>query len=190
MISKGGIRVKSYALAIAVAMLVAAGYAFQNTGDVTVRFLVWERQIPQGVWEVLLFAAGGILMWFVSLVALLEVRSGLKREIRDLRKREEEHSEERTALLAALANNPRGAAQECLSPTVSVSPGEKSASERSSTVREDFLPPAVSPEAEAEEAGQERACEGSSFQDTHFACMEENAPEEEFVKVNGEQEQR
>ncbi len=84
---------KSYALAIAIAMLVAAGYAFQNTGDVTVRFLIWERQIPQGIWEILLFAAGGILMWFVSLVALLEVRSGLKREIRDLQKRNEALSE-------------------------------------------------------------------------------------------------
>lgn len=95
---------KSYALAIAVAMLVAAGYAFQNTGDVTVRFLIWERQIPQGVWEVLLFAAGGILMWFVSLFALLEVRGGLKREIRDLQKRNEALSEERAALLTALSS--------------------------------------------------------------------------------------
>ncbi|HAA47681.1 MAG TPA: DUF1049 domain-containing protein, partial [Synergistaceae bacterium] len=37
---------KSYALAVALAMLLAAVYAFQNAGEIIVRFLVWERTIP------------------------------------------------------------------------------------------------------------------------------------------------
>ena len=41
---------KSYALAILLSMLVAAGYAFQNTGDVVVRFMMWEKTLPQGLW--------------------------------------------------------------------------------------------------------------------------------------------
>lgn len=45
---------RSYALAIAVAMLVAALYAFQNPQEVVVKFFSWERELPQGIWEVLL----------------------------------------------------------------------------------------------------------------------------------------
>jgi len=56
---------KSYALAIALAMLLAAVYAFQNTGEVLVRFLMWEVSLPQGIWEIMLFAAGGVLMWIL-----------------------------------------------------------------------------------------------------------------------------
>lgn len=39
---------KSYTLAVALAMLLSALYAFQNPGDVTVRFLLYERTVPQG----------------------------------------------------------------------------------------------------------------------------------------------
>lgn len=92
---------KSYALAVALAMLLAATYAFQNTGEVLVRFLIWERTIPQGVWDVLLFAAGGVLMWLVSLFALLETRGKYVRQIREKDKRIKDLEEERTSLMAA-----------------------------------------------------------------------------------------
>jgi len=92
---------KSYALAVALAMLLAATYAFQNTGEILVRFLIWERTIPQGIWDVLLFAAGGVLMWFVSLFALLETRGKYVRQVREKDKRIKELEEERTSLMNA-----------------------------------------------------------------------------------------
>lgn len=95
---------KSYALAVVVAMLAAAGYVFQNAGDVTVRILLWERQMPQGVWEVLLFAAGALLMWIVSLFALLEELNPLKRKVAALEKSARSLEEEKTSLLRILEN--------------------------------------------------------------------------------------
>lgn len=98
---------KSYALAVALAMLLAATYAFQNTGEILVRFLVWERTIPQGIWDVLLFAAGGVLMWLVSLFALLETRRKYVRQIREKDKRIKELEEERTSLMATFRTRPQ-----------------------------------------------------------------------------------
>ena len=89
---------KSYALAMAVAMLAAAGYVFQNPGDVTVRVLLWERQMPQGVWEVLLFALGALLMWIVSLLALMEEVTPLRRKIAALEGAHRETKEEKDRL--------------------------------------------------------------------------------------------
>jgi putative membrane protein len=94
--------VKSYALAILLAMLVAAGYAFQNTGDVVVRFIFWEKTLPQGLWDILLFAAGGLLMWIVSLASLIEVRSALRRKIKEQEERIRSLEQERQQLLEAL----------------------------------------------------------------------------------------
>jgi uncharacterized integral membrane protein len=96
---------KSYALAIAMAMLVAAVYAFQNTGEVLVKFLVWELSFPQGIWEVMLFAAGGVLMWLVSLFASMEGRSKYVRQIRekDAKIRDLEH--EKTSLMEAIKHS-------------------------------------------------------------------------------------
>ncbi len=93
---------KSYVLAITLAMLVAAGFVFQNPGSVTVSFLMWSRELPQGVWEVVLFAAGGILMWGVSLVAMFEERNRYRRQIRNLERRVGELQEERDSLVGAL----------------------------------------------------------------------------------------
>lgn len=98
------ISMKSYALAVAVAMLAAAGYVFQNAGEVTVRFLMWERQMPQGVWDVFLFASGALLMWLVSFLALLEVRTPLKRQIADMERERQELREEKAGLIRALEN--------------------------------------------------------------------------------------
>lgn len=97
---------KSYALAILLAMLVAAGYAFQNTGDVVVRFIFWEKTLPQGLWDILLFAAGGLLMWIVSLASLIEVRSALKRKMKEQEERIRSLEQERQQLLEALKGSP------------------------------------------------------------------------------------
>lgn len=102
---------KSYALAILLAMLVAAGYAFQNTGDVVVRFIIWEKTLPQGLWDILLFAAGGLLMWIVSLASLVEVRGALRRKIKDQEERIRVLEQEKQQLLDALKTPPAETSQ-------------------------------------------------------------------------------
>jgi len=104
--------VKSYALAILLAMLVAAGYAFQNTGDVVVRFLFWEKNLPQGLWDILLFAAGGLLMWIVSLASLIEVRSALRRKMKEQEERIRVLEQEKQQLLEAIKGSPAEPPQE------------------------------------------------------------------------------
>ena len=103
---------KSYALAILLAMLVAAGYAFQNTGDVVVRFLFWEKNLPQGLWDILLFAAGGLLMWIVSLASLIEVRSALRRKMKEQEERIRVLEQEKQQLLEAIKGSPAEPPQE------------------------------------------------------------------------------
>jgi len=94
--------VRSYALAIAVAMLVSALYAFQNSQEVLVKFFSWERTLPQGVWEVLIFAAGGVLMWLVSLFALMESRAKLVKQLKEKDKRIKELETEKESLIRAI----------------------------------------------------------------------------------------
>jgi len=101
-IPKRGEEMKSYALAIALAMLVAAVYAFQNTGEVLVRFLIWELSFPQGIWEVMLFAAGGVLMWLVSLFASMESRSKYLRQAKEKEARIKDLENEKSTLVEAL----------------------------------------------------------------------------------------
>ncbi|MEG1602472.1 MAG: LapA family protein [Cloacibacillus sp.] len=73
---------KSYILAIVVTMFLSALFAFQNIGEVTVRFLFFEWTLPQGVWEVVLFSSGAAIMWFFSLFSVFEVRSKYKKELK------------------------------------------------------------------------------------------------------------
>ncbi|MCX7828343.1 MAG: LapA family protein [Thermanaerothrix sp.] len=96
---------KSYTLAIAISMLLSAVYAFQNASSVTVRFLFLERSLPQGIWEVLLFSAGVVLMWVFSLVAMLEMRGKLKGRIKDLEDKVRGLEEEKRSLLEALGRS-------------------------------------------------------------------------------------
>ena len=93
---------KSYALAVVVAMLLAAVYAFQNTADVLVKFLVWEVALPQGIWEVMLFAAGGVLMWMVSLFAMMESRSKYSKQNKEKEAKIKEMEAERASLMTAI----------------------------------------------------------------------------------------
>lgn len=73
---------KSYILAITVTMFLSALFAFQNIGDVTVRFLIFEWVLPQGVWEVLVFCAGAAIMWVFSIFSMFEVRGKYKKELK------------------------------------------------------------------------------------------------------------
>lgn len=73
---------KSYILAITLTMFLSALFAFQNIGDVTVRFLIFEWVLPQGVWEVLVFCSGAAIMWIFSIFSMFEVRSKYKKELK------------------------------------------------------------------------------------------------------------
>lgn len=93
---------RSYALAIAASMLLSAIYVFQNVGEVTVRFFVFEHVFPQGVWEVLLFSVGAVIMWIFSIFASLELRAKYRSQIKDRDKKITSLEEEKTSLLAAI----------------------------------------------------------------------------------------
>ena len=92
---------RSYILAIAFSMLLSAIYVFQNTGDIYVRFLMFEREFPQGVWEVLLFSVGAVIMWLFSIFASLEMRSKNSARIKERDKKISQLEEEKNSLLAA-----------------------------------------------------------------------------------------
>ena len=107
---------RSYGLGIAFTMLVAALYAFQNKGEIIVRFLTWERALPQGVWEIALLALGCVAMWLISLSAILETRNRNAGIIKDQKDRiaelEENVSllkEEKTSLMIAIRRSGEGA---------------------------------------------------------------------------------
>jgi len=100
---------RSYGLGIGFCMLLAALFAYQNPGDLVIRFLVWERVLPQGVWEIALFTAGAIAMWFISLSAILETRNKNARELKEQKERItileedlEKVRDERNALMLAM----------------------------------------------------------------------------------------
>jgi len=78
---------RSYGLGIAFCMLLAALFAYQNPGEIVIRFLVWERVLPQGVWEIALFVAGSIAMWVISLSAIIETRNKNARQLKDQKDR-------------------------------------------------------------------------------------------------------
>ena len=73
---------KSYFLAVTITMFLSALFAFQNIGDVTVRFLTFEWTFPQGLWEVLIFCTGAAIMWIFSIFALFEVRGKYKQQLK------------------------------------------------------------------------------------------------------------
>ncbi|MDR1470950.1 MAG: LapA family protein [Synergistaceae bacterium] len=93
---------RSYILAIAVAMLLAAIYAFQNAAEISVSFFMFERSFPQGVWEAILFSLGAVLMWLFSILATFETYSKNRKTTKDLNKRIADLEEEKKSLLGAL----------------------------------------------------------------------------------------
>lgn len=94
---------KSYILAIAITMFLSALYAFQNIGDVTVKFFVFERTFPQGVWDVLLFASGAVLMWIFSVFSSMESKGKYKKIIKEKDEKIASAEKERAVLLESFA---------------------------------------------------------------------------------------
>ncbi len=90
---------KSYILAIIVTMFLSALFAFQNIGDVTVKFIFWSWTLPQGVWEVVLFSTGAAIMWFFSLFSVFEVRSRLKKQLKEKDEKIASLEQEKKAIL-------------------------------------------------------------------------------------------
>lgn len=99
----GGFYMKSYFLAITITMFLSALFAFQNIGDVTVRFLSFEWNFPQGVWEVLIFCAGAAIMWIFSIFSLLEVRSKYRLQLKQKDEKISAIENERKAILDSVA---------------------------------------------------------------------------------------
>lgn len=95
----GGITLKSYVLAIVLTMFLSALFAFQNIGDVTVKFIFWEWMLPQGVWEVVLFSTGAAVMWFFSLFSVFEVRSKFKKQLKEKDEKIASLEQEKKAIL-------------------------------------------------------------------------------------------
>lgn len=70
-------------------------------GEVTVTFLMFKKTFPQGVWEVILFSFGAVLMWIFSIFASIEAHSGTSKKIKERDKRIRELEEEKHSLLSA-----------------------------------------------------------------------------------------
>ncbi|MDR3322040.1 MAG: LapA family protein, partial [Synergistaceae bacterium] len=92
----------SYVLAIAFSILLSAIYAYENAGHIFVKFLMFEGQFPQGVWEAFLFSGGILLMGIFSLLASFESWSRHKTAIKERDKKIASLEEERKTLIDAL----------------------------------------------------------------------------------------
>ena len=114
----------TYILAIAFSVLLSAVYAFQNASVVYVKFLMFERPFPQGVWEALLFSAGVLLMWIFSIAASLEVRAKYRAKIKERDQRIAALEEERKSLLSAFNNLPQQQAAPAAQPAAQAPAGE------------------------------------------------------------------
>lgn len=100
---------KSYILAIVLTMFLSALFAFQNIGEVTVRFLIFEWTLPQGVWEVALFSSGAAIMWFFSLFSVFEVRSKYKKELKQRDEKIAALEQEKKAILDSFVTRTQAA---------------------------------------------------------------------------------
>ncbi|MDI3499009.1 MAG: lipopolysaccharide assembly protein [Synergistaceae bacterium] len=93
---------KSYALAVAAGMIIAALYAVQNGDIITVNFLVWQRDVHQGIWEVLVFAAGALLMWVASVGAIVELKGRSKSRVKELERQISALEKEKASFIETL----------------------------------------------------------------------------------------
>ncbi|MDR3164842.1 MAG: LapA family protein [Synergistaceae bacterium] len=93
---------KSYILGIVVAMILSAVYAMSNTAEITIRFLSVQTTFPQGIWEVIVFALGALIMWIVSTCAAIETYIKNRRKTKELTKRIVQLEDERKSLFATL----------------------------------------------------------------------------------------
>ncbi|MDR1965866.1 MAG: lipopolysaccharide assembly protein LapA domain-containing protein [Synergistaceae bacterium] len=93
---------KSYLLGIIVVMVMSMAYAVQNDAEITVRFFVFQKSFPQGLWEGVLFSASAVIMWFFSVFASIELYSANKKKTKELSKRIEDLESEKKTIFAAL----------------------------------------------------------------------------------------
>jgi hypothetical protein len=84
--------------------MLSAVYVFQNAGDIYVTFLIFERRFPQGVWEVILFSSGVILMWIFSIFASIEANMRHRSKMKEKEERIARLEEEKKSLLSAFNN--------------------------------------------------------------------------------------
>lgn len=94
---------KSTMLAIVITMVISALYSFQNIDTITVNFLFFSKSFPQGVWEVVLFCAGTIMMWLFSLLAGLETRYKHQKQINELNKKIQLLEENNREMIASIS---------------------------------------------------------------------------------------
>jgi uncharacterized membrane protein YciS (DUF1049 family) len=93
---------KSYLLGIVAAMILSAAYALSNTAEITVKFLNLQRTFNQGLWEIIVFGCGVLIMWFISVCASIETYIKNRKKTKELTKRVAQLEDERKSLLAAL----------------------------------------------------------------------------------------
>lgn len=94
---------KSTMLAIVITMFISALYSFQNLDPIKVKFFVFEGSFPQGVWEVVLFCAGVVLMWIFSMFASLETRGKYKKLLKEKDEKLKAADEEKKSIIASVA---------------------------------------------------------------------------------------
>jgi uncharacterized integral membrane protein len=93
---------KSYLLGILVTMIISAVYAISNTEQITVNFLMLNTAVPQGIWEIILFSLGALLMWLFSVGASIETYSSNRKAAKEMKAKIAELEEEKKSLLLTL----------------------------------------------------------------------------------------
>ena len=179
---------RSYILAVAVAMLLSAVYAFQNATEITVQFLMFSRKFPQGVWEVIVFSVGAFLMWFFSVIASVEIHTKHTKQLKERDKRIVELEDEKKSLLTAFNHIAPGT-----DPLAKPGPAEEAAeasivAEVEHTTEEPVPSDEVREnEEEHEIVTSDRDVDGSDFIVTEESIMEEEEPTE-LTKSDEEKE--
>jgi uncharacterized integral membrane protein len=95
---------KSYLLGILVTMIISAVYAISNTEQITVNFLMLNTALPQGIWEIILFSLGALLMWLFSVGASIEMYSSNRKAAKEMKAKIAELEDEKKSLLLTLQN--------------------------------------------------------------------------------------
>jgi uncharacterized integral membrane protein len=94
----------NYFLGIFVELIISAAYANGNTEQITVNFLIFQQSFPQGIWEMLLFSLGAILMWIFSVGASIESYTANRKKIKEMNKKITDLEDEKKSLLVTLQN--------------------------------------------------------------------------------------
>jgi uncharacterized integral membrane protein len=95
---------KSYFLGILVMMIISAVYAISNVEQITANFLMFSMSVPQGLWEIILFLLGALLMWLFSVGASIETYSSNRKSAKEMKAKIAELEEEKKSLLLTLQN--------------------------------------------------------------------------------------